>query len=350
MTTITTSAPAKVILLGEHGVNRGQPALATALEVRVRCRVAARSDDRYALRSDDRSEIVDYGDLRVYKAEVDQLRRRDALDELRARTRDDFFAPARYVLAHVAERVNLPGLAAAWESSLPIGSGLGSGAAATTSLALAAMSIAGHTPEPRDLAFLAWQGDVIAHGGVASGLDSGTIALGGVTRYTLEDGSQPLACRAPLPLVIGDSGVRADTAEVNTRVRVGLSHHPARAHLFAEMGLLVRHALEAIAVGDLDALGQLMNLNQLLLEKLGVSSSELDRLIEASHGAGALGAKLSGSGGGGIIVALVSPGREGKVAAAIDAAGGRSIIASAGAPGARIEPAGARTLAAASRS
>jgi mevalonate kinase len=71
VTTITTSAPAKVILLGEHGVNRGQPALATALEVRVRCRVAARSDDRYALRSDGRSEAGDYGDLRVYKAEVD---------------------------------------------------------------------------------------------------------------------------------------------------------------------------------------------------------------------------------------------------------------------------------------
>ncbi len=155
---------------------------------------------------------------------------------------------------------------------LPVGSGLGSGAAATTSLALAAMTIAGHTPESRDLAFLAWQGDVIAHGGVASGLDSGAIALGGVTRYTLENGSQPLACRTPLPLVIGDSGVRADTAEINTRVGIGLSRHPARAHLFAEMGLLVRHALEAIEVGDLEELGRLMNLNQLLLEKLGVSS------------------------------------------------------------------------------
>jgi mevalonate kinase len=89
---------------------------------------------------------------------------------------------------------------------------------------------------------------------------------------------------------------------------------------------------------DLVTLGHLMNLNQLLLEKLGVSCPEIERLVEAALGAGALGAKLSGSGGGGIIIALTEPGQQEAVAAAIEAAGGGSAIAATAAPGVRLEP------------
>jgi mevalonate kinase len=138
--------------------------------------------------------------------------------------------------------------------------------------------------------------------------------------------------------VIGDTLVQANTAEVNTHVRTWLTAHPARRHLFAEMGLLVQHALAALAADDLTAVGHLMNLNQLLLEKLGVSCPEIERLVEAALSVGALGAKLSGSGGGGIIIALTEPGRQSAVAEAIETAGGRSLVTVAGAPGVRVEP------------
>ena len=337
MSTIVASAPAKVILFGEHAVNRHQAALATAVPLRVTCRAYVRSDHRYSFGAGERVEAGDRDRLLGYKAHIDALRAAEAFDQIRLEARRDFFAPARYVLAHVVERVGGPGLDVEWQSELPVGSGLGSGAAATSALVLAALCAAGNQISPAEVAFLAWQGDVIAHGGVASGLDSGASALGGLTRYTLEGGPTPLAWAADLLLVIGDTRVQANTAEVNTRVRRGLAEHPARAHLFAEIGLLVRYAEAAIAAGELHELGRLMNLNHLVLEKLEVSCPELQRLVEAALEAGALGAKLSGSGGGGIMVALVEPTNEAKVAAAIEAAGGRALRVRAGAPGARIE-------------
>lgn len=103
---------------------------------------------------------------------------------------------------------------------------------------------------------------------------------------------------------------------------------------FHTIGALSRAAVPALARGDWDELGRLMNLNQLVLEKIGVSCSECDLLIEAALSAGAFGAKISGSGGGGIMIAITSPEKKQTVADAIVAAGGEALtpeIAVAGA-------------------
>ncbi|MDP9379412.1 MAG: mevalonate kinase [Chloroflexota bacterium] len=338
MTTFIASAPGKVILLGEHGVNRRQPALATAVDMRARCRAQTRTDGSYTFSSGDYFERGGSERLVQFKAEIDEFRASDQLDLLRERTRADFFAPARYALAHViGECREAPGMDLEWHSELPVGSGLGSGAAATAAMLLAAAEVLGIEMEPADIAHFAWQGDIVAHGGVASGLDSGACVLGGITCYNLADGPRRLPCDVTLPLLTCDTLVRAHTGDINTRVRKGLDAHPARARLFSEMGFLVEHAQEALVDADLPALGHLLNLNQLLLEKLGVSSAEIERLVEAALEAGALGAKLSGSGGGGVVIALANPGHEREVADAMEAAGGRSIVAAANAPGVRLE-------------
>ncbi|MBC8077797.1 MAG: mevalonate kinase, partial [Chloroflexales bacterium] len=103
-----------------------------------------------------------------------------------------------------------------------------------------------------------------------------------------------------------------------------------------EIGLLARHAEVALRDGDWHALGQLMNLNQLILERIGVSCRELEALIEAALGTGAYGAKLSGSGGGGIMVALVAPERSEQIAAAIARVGGTPIVAPVGVAGVQV--------------
>jgi mevalonate kinase len=339
MTTLITSAPAKIILCGDHGVNRHQPALCTAVDLRTLCRVSTRSDQGYTLRSGERFETCTRQSLFAFKAAVDRLRAAQSLDEIREVARD-FFAPARYVLSYVVDQVGGPGLDVEWRSDVPISSGLGSGAAASTSMALAAFHLAGHHPTPDEVIFAAWQGDTIAHGGIASSLDSSTITLGGLIRYTVRAGAEPLPAGAPLPLVVGQAFVPGrSTARLNTIVRKYLEDHPAKMHLFGDMGWLSRQIEAALARHNLEELGHLFNLHQLIQDKLGTSAPENEALIEAAIGAGSLGAKISGAGGGGIIIAVAMPEVQPAVCAAIDAAGGHGFPITTGAPGIRFEAA-----------
>jgi mevalonate kinase len=302
------------------------------------CRATTRSDQNYSFLSGKYYEEFSRGHLFEFKSEVDALRQARALDEIREKARD-FFAPTCYVLGHVVEQVGGPGLDIEWRSSVPISSGLGSGAAASTSMAWATFLAAGHKPAHDEVIFVAWQGDMIAHGGVASSLDSSTITLGGLIHYTEKDGAKTLPISTALPLVIGNTSVKdRSTAKLNTVVRKWLEAHPAKVHLFRDMGFLVQRIIEALENNNLLTLGHLLNLHQLIQDKIGTSALENEQLIEAALGAGALGAKISGAGGGGIIIALVEPGQQNAIAAAINAAGGQSFIVTTGTEGVRVEP------------
>ncbi len=337
MTVVVASAPGKMILFGEHGVHRSVPNIVTSIGLRTYCRVAGRSDDRYSLRSGEHYTEVSRDQLAQIKAQVDALREAQALDDLTAIARE-FFGPVRYVMASLLAQVEGPGLDVEWRSELPIGSGLGSGAAAFTAMARAAFHAFGHQPTPDEIIFIGWQGDVIAHGGYGSSLDSSAIVLGGLIDYSLEAKAKPLPFRVSLPVVLGDTLRGHSTAEINTHIRLWLHEQPARMHIFRDMAYLRSLFLPALEQVDLPALGHLMNLHQLLQEKMGTSCPESEALIEASIAAGALGAKISGSGRGGVMFALAEPGRESQVAAAIDAAGGRSYIVQTAVPGVRLEP------------
>ncbi len=337
MTVTVASSPGKIILFGEHGVHRKQPNITTSVGLRTYCRVATRSDDGYSFRSGSRYEEGSRADLLSYKGRIDALREARALDEIAALARD-FFSPTRYVMATFVSRVDGPGLDVEWRTEMPIGSGLGSGAAASASMVRAAYQAYSIEPTADDVIFMAWQGDVIAHGGYGSSLDSSTVTLGGLIRYTLEDKAQRLPYDVSLPLVIGDTLVAHSTSKVNTHIRLWLEEQPARMHIFQDMGYLLQQFIGALERADLPTIGHLFNLHQLLQEKMGTSIPESERLIEAAIAAGALGAKISGSGGGGIIIALAEPGQQHRIAAAIDAAGGRSYVVSTSAPPVRVEP------------
>lgn len=334
----TASAPAKVILFGEHGVNRQQPALATAVDLRTYCHVTLRDDGEYCLHVGEKQEQGAVTQLQVFKKHIDELRAAQALDSIREEARD-FFAPVRYVLGHLLEVVpeSAQGYDVQWHSDLPVGSGLGSGAAASTSMVQALAAACGREITREQIVHAAWQGDVIAHGGVASSLDSSTATYGGVIRYSVAAGAEVLPFDASLSIVIGDTLVQHNTAAINTHVRKWLEQSPVRMHHFRDMGWIVRQAIAALQQGDIGSLGHLMNLHQLIQEKLGTSVDAADALIAASLEAGALGAKISGSGGGGIIIALVEADKRDEVAAAINRAGGRAYAVTTGTPGVRLE-------------
>jgi mevalonate kinase len=332
MPNVSASAPAKAILIGEHAVNRGAAALAVSVGLRARCTARRGDAPGYRFEGGGHAHETSREAVLVLGGEVDRARAEEDYAAIQALAARDFFAPAKYALAALGEALP-PTLDVRFESEIPQTAGLGSGGATVVALVAAVSRLLGESGDPRRLAALARRGDIVAHGGVASGLDSQTSLYGGAIRYTAEREGEPIAYGDGLRLVIGHSGVYAATSAVNGRVREWLASRPARMHYFREIGLLARHAEAALRQGDWPTLGQLMNLNQLILERVGVSCPELEALNEAALEAGAYGAKLSGSGGGGIMVALVSERTSGPVARAIEAAGGRPIVAPVGVGG-----------------
>jgi mevalonate kinase len=331
MDTVTASAPAKAILFGEHAVNRGQAAIAVSVGLRTRCTVRTGGylfhfESAGHARTFTRDEVVALGE------QVDAWREAQEYEAIRELAAGDYFAPAKYIIAHAmrAHDVLGDGLDIAYQSEIPNSGGLGSGGAAGVALATALAHIA-LTPtlsrREREQVIGAWAylGDVIAHGGVASALDTQTSLHGGVIRYTKEAWGERIPAAAGLQLIIGDTGVRGQTSEVNTRVREWLAADATRMRYFDMIGVLSADAQRGIEIGDWRLVGKLTNMNQLVLEKIGVSCPELERLIDAAIGAGALGAKLSGSGGGGIMIALVSDETHDAVVAALQAAGARAV-------------------------
>lgn len=334
-TTITATAPAKVILLGEHAVNRGQTAMAVSVGLHATCTLRTqRHDEPYRISGAGhsatvaRQAILDWGDT------IDGYRAQNDYPAIQRAASDDFFAPARYVLAALGAALP-PSLELRFHSHIPPAAGLGSGGAAFVALA-AGLARLLDSDQPAQIAAWAQRGDIIAHGGIASGLDTQTSLYGGAICYSLAQQAQPISYADGLSLVLGNTGVFAATSAVNAGVRAWLAERPERLHYFHEIGVLARLAEAALITGNWAELGHLLNLNQLVLERIGVSCAELDRLIEAALAAGALGAKLSGSGGGGIMLALVPPERSAAVAAAITAAGGTAIVAPVGVPGVQV--------------
>lgn len=189
----------------------------------------------------------------------------------------------------------------------------------------------GHEASDAEVAERALAWERVFHGN-PSGVDNTMAAHGGVALYRKGEPLEPVPLRAPLTLVIGDSGEPSSTREMVEGVARQRDRDPARfTKTLDAVASLVQNARLAIEAGDLYGLGQLMNLNQALLSSLMLSNSSLEEMCAAARDAGAEGAKLTGAGGGGCMIALV---RDEEVAArvvgAIEATGHRAFVAEVG--------------------
>ena len=333
--TVEASSPGKVILFGEHAINRGAPAIAAAVGILARCRIAPRpAGAGFRLSGGGREACFGRDAILALAEEVEARRAASDCDAIRRIAAGDYFAPAKYILGTVLD--SLPAaLDVRWESELPPSSGLGSGGAAFAALAAALRGFLGESLRSAEaLSRLAHSGDVVAHGGIASGLDTQTSLLGGVRFFDGPTSSRPIRCAPGLEIVIGNTGVSAPTSEVNARVGRWVAEDPERgASVFRDIGRLAEAGMTALELGDWPRLGDLMNENARALARIGVTTLETERLADAARTAGALGAKPSGSGGGGIIIALVARTMREPVARAIADAGGIPLCPAAGVPG-----------------
>lgn len=303
------TAPGKVILLGEHAVVYDQPAVAVPVRA-VEARATVRLSDRpLAI-----TAHFPAGEGRP-PLEIDMAAPPPA---------SPLAAAATAALQH-AGRTALSPWAIEITSSIPTGRGLGSSAAVAVALVRAIGQAASEDWDEATLAALAFASEKQVHG-TPSGIDNTVAALGRPIRFA-QGRAKPLAVGAPLTLVIADTGDVGATREIVAGVRERYqTQQTTYDDWFRRIGRLADEAAAAIAEGQVIRLGHLMNSNHLILQALQVSTPALDLLVGAARAAGALGAKLSGSGGGGVVVALSLPGKAAEVAAAMRAAGAVQVI------------------------
>jgi mevalonate kinase len=281
------SACGKIILLGEHAVVYGRPALAVPLP---------------DLRAN--ADVTDLGE-----GEPGSVRIEAPDIELAAWLHD---LPADQPLAVIVQLVQQalaiedhPPLALRVQSNLPVASGLGSGTAVSVAILRALSTHWGKPLSPEEQSALAFEVEKLHHG-TPSGIDNSVVAYEQPVYFVRNDAPQPFPIGAPFTLVLGDTGLRS-----NTSVAVGLVRQAWLAEkerfeaLFDRVAGTVMQGRKAIEQGDRATLGKARDENQQLLQEIGVSSKELETLIEAAHEAGALGSKLSGAGMGGNMIALV---------------------------------------------
>ncbi len=308
MPAFSASAPGKVILFGEHAVVYGHPAVAVPVtQVRAKAIVSAEPNSPP-------------GQVRLMAPEVGLDSTLDHLPETH---------PLAVVITKgmaVMQLSHLPACTIRITSTIPIAGGMGSGAAVSVAALRALSASVGHPLDEAQISELVYESEKIYHG-TPSGIDNTVITYSQPVYYVKGRPVEILKVKRPFTLVIADTGITSSTAEVVGAVRQAWEHDRQRfEQLFDAAGSIARAGREAIEVGTVDAIGPLMDDNHALLQQMGVSSPALDRLVEAARSAGAMGAKLSGAGRGGSMIALVAPESAERVSVALREAGAAGTI------------------------
>ncbi len=291
-------APGKVILLGEHAVVYGHPAVAAGLTRGVRMRLV---------------EDPEGPRLWAHSWGV-ALPLTDAPGG----------TPLGLALERVRQAVAPQLRAFCLEASdeLPLGAGLGSSAALTAAAARALAHATGVTLSAERLTQVIQQAEQVFHGN-PSGVDQATVVRGGLLRFQRPPGGTPnveaIVPARPVPLVVALLRPHVGTKEAVEALRQRRERHRRSFDvMLGELGALAQDAVGDIQQGNLVALGERFDLAHALLAGLGVSSEDLEFLTHFGRRHGALGAKLTGAGVGGAVV-MVTDGDPQRSKALVDA-------------------------------
>ncbi len=289
MPSYSAHAPGKIILFGEHAVVYGQPAIAVPVhQVRATASVTP--------------EIKE--DPGVVRIQAPNIGLESRLDEL------DLAHPLAAVIEGVTNSLGIaqiPSCTLRVSSTIPVASGLGSGAAVSVAVIRAMAGFLGQPMTNEQVSEIAFEVEKIHHG-TPSGIDNTVVTYAKPVYFIKGKTIETFNIAKPFTIIIGDTGIASPTKETVGDVRLGWQANPKKFEaLFAAVGSITRSAREAIEKGHPNRLGPLMTENHQLLQEMGVSSPTLDQLVQASLDAGALGAKLSGGGRGGNMIALTYP-------------------------------------------
>jgi mevalonate kinase len=300
-----SSAPGKVILFGEHAVVYSRPALAVPV-TQVHADVEVLDSPRKGI-------WIDAPGIDLHA-------------ELSTLPADHPIGSVILKLLSTLEISQGIGLDISIQSTIPVAAGLGSGAAVSVALIRALAQYANHPLTDSQVNDLAYEIEKLHHG-TPSGIDNTVITYQKPVYFIKDKTIETFKVGKPFTIVIGDTGIPAPTKEsVGDVRRLRMRDQYNIEHIFNEIAQIALIGRRSIESGKPEQLGELMDQNHVYLQALTVSSPELDKLVEAARNAGALGAKLSGGGRGGNMIALVEQSKAESVAGALISAGAKRTI------------------------
>ena len=286
MPVIPASACAKTILLGEHAVVYDQPAVALPVSI---LRVKAIIEPGIGLKP---GTVL----LKIPGLALDT--NLISLPKVH---------PVAIAIQATLESLGIseqPSFRLYLSNNFPLGAGLGGSAAIAVAIARGLSAFLGHPLEQSEVNTVAYLAEQSAHG-KPSGIDNTVVSLEQPIYF--QRGGKPEILRpgANFPFLIADTGVSKHTQDVVGDLAQKRAENNEIQKIMASIGKVSEEGRKAFIRGNLSRLGFLMDEDQSLLETLAVSSPELENLIKAAHTADALGAKLTGGGQGGCILALI---------------------------------------------
>ena len=297
-----SSAPCKIILFGEHAVVYDKLGIAAAIGEKTFVEVLAGKGGIEIIRK------LDPKDTKISKEEMfSKLERFRAIYSKKEFAKFKEFSFVDSLVVVVAECMQRYGYKSAkieikFDNVLK---GVGRSASKYVAVALATSEFLGHKLTMGEASEISYLGDVVAHAGMPSGIDTNTVTLGGYVAYKKSSGVTKLSVGYKLPLVIVDSGTPAKTGAAVASVRKFREEKPQFVNsIFDEIDQISNKAIKSLEGKNLLHVGSLMSRNHELLRELGVSTPVLDSIVQLALDNGTLGAKLTAAGQGGCAIAL----------------------------------------------
>lgn len=308
MTAISRSASGKLILCGEHAVVYNRPAIAVPVDqIATSVKIFAKP-------------LAEKGLVTILIPQIGMESNLKNLPDSQ---------PLKHSLAILQDyfKINhFPACDIRISSTIPISSGLGSSASLSVALIRALSEFLGQKMDNEEINRVAFDLEKIHHGN-PSGIDNTVITYARPVYFIRGEEIEFIPLVKPLDIVIGCTGIRASTAQAVAGVRERwINQRLKYDEIFSNVGKITTQIRESLRQGKISDIGLLLTQNHKLLQEMEVSCDELDELVEAAMSAGAFGAKLTGSGRGGNMLALVDASAVEQVKDALTQAGAVSTI------------------------
>ena len=285
---IKAFAPGKIILFGEHTVVYKKPAIAVAIDRGVNVELIPRNDDNITVKLD----LIDY----YKKSQLVNKKLNYKIDSKK-----------KMITDYIYEVINLfefeKGFDLTVDIEMYLGAGLGSSAAVTVSTLKAVSLYVNKQIDKKTIAQTAREIEIKIQG-AASPIDTSMSTYGGIIFIDENSKLNRIDFNMKLPLIVSNCEISGNTGKLVESVRLKYEKYPTIVgNIFKAMEQIAIDAKVALEKGNSELIGDLMNINQGLLDAIGVNTTELSDMVYKAREYGAKGSKLTGSGGGGCIIA-----------------------------------------------